>query len=47
MPAALVERRQRERQFLEQLLDTSKIDNYTVPVQIKANLRKYQQVRLT
>ncbi len=44
MPEALAEQRLKERQFLEQLLDTSKIDNYTVPVVIKADLRKYQQV---
>ena len=47
MSAELVERRGRDRQFLEQLLDTSKIENYTVPIEIRADLRKYQQVRLT
>ncbi len=45
MPKALAEQRHKERQFLEQLLDTSKLENYTVPVPIKADLRKYQQVR--
>lgn len=44
MPASLVEQRGKNREFLEQLLNTSKIDNYTVPVAIKADLRKYQQV---
>ncbi len=44
MPPSLVERRLQERVFLEQLLDTTKLDNYVVPVPIKADLRKYQQV---
>ncbi|XP_064406197.1 TATA-binding protein-associated factor 172-like [Halichondria panicea] len=43
MPPSLVERRLQERVFLEQLLDTTKLDNYVVPVPIKADLRKYQQ----
>ena len=44
MAASLDERRKTERKFLEQLLDISKLDSYTVPVPIKANLRQYQQV---
>ena len=44
MPPSLAERRQSERKFLEQLLDISKLESYTVPVPIKADLRKYQQV---
>jgi TATA-binding protein-associated factor len=44
MPPDLAERRKKDRLFLEQLLDTSKLDNYSVPVSIKADLRKYQQV---
>ena len=44
MPPDLVERRKTDRLFLEQLLDTSKLENYSVPVSIKADLRKYQQV---
>ena len=44
MPQTLALRRRNERQFLEQLLDTSKIECYRVPVPIKADLRKYQQV---
>nr|XP_054762418.1 TATA-binding protein-associated factor 172-like [Lytechinus pictus] len=43
MTDALVEQKNRERRFLEQLLDSSKLDNYKVPVPIKAELRKYQQ----
>lgn len=44
MPSDLVERRAKDRLFLEQLLDTSKLENYSVPVSIMADLRKYQQV---
>ena len=47
MPQSLAEQREKERGFLEQLLDTSKLENYTVPVPIKADLRKYQQVYCT
>ena len=43
MPGALCEQRARERLFLEQLLDTSKLESYSVPISIKADLRKYQQ----
>jgi len=39
----LLKRRENERQFLTQLLDGSKVEQYTLPVQIKAELRKYQQ----
>ena len=44
MPEALAKKRNTDRKFLEQLLDISKLDNYTVPVPIKADLRQYQQV---
>lgn len=44
MPLPLAEQREKERSFLEQLLDTSKLESYSVPVPIKADLRKYQQV---
>ena len=40
-----MEQKQKERKFLEQLLDGTKVENYTIPVPIKAELRKYQQVR--
>ena len=40
-----MEQKQKERKFLEQLLDGKKVENYTIPVPIKAELRKYQQVR--
>lgn len=40
----LIRQKARERHFLEQLLDSRKLENYTIPVPIKAELRKYQQV---
>ena len=46
MAEALVEQKARERHFLEQLLDSKKLDSYKVPVPIDAELRKYQQVIL-
>ncbi|KAF8969946.1 SNF2 superfamily chromatin remodeling protein [Flammula alnicola] len=39
----LLKRRETEREFLSQLLDGSKVEQYTIPVAIKAELRKYQQ----
>jgi TATA-binding protein-associated factor len=39
----LLRRRDEERQFLAQLLDGSKVEQYVLPVKIKAELRKYQQ----
>lgn len=39
----LLERRLAERQFLTQLLDGSKVEQYTLPAPIQAELRKYQQ----
>ncbi|KAI5107880.1 TATA-binding protein-associated factor 172, partial [Silurus meridionalis] len=39
----LIRQKARERHFLEQLLDSRKLENYTIPVPIKAELRKYQQ----
>ena len=44
MPKTLIEQKQKERKFLEQLLNNSKLDTYDIPVPIKAELRKYQQV---
>jgi len=45
MSAKLAVKRDSDRHFIEQLLDTSKLDSYMVPVAIKADLRKYQQVK--
>jgi hypothetical protein len=38
-----LKRRDEERQFLAQLLDGSKVEQYQIPVKINAELRKYQQ----
>ncbi|KAM3606110.1 uncharacterized protein V6R79_010725 [Siganus canaliculatus] len=43
MSADLIRQKARERHFLEQLLDGRKLENYKIPVPIKAELRKYQQ----
>lgn len=40
----LIRQKARERHFMEQLLDSRKLENYKIPVPIKAELRKYQQV---
>ncbi|TFY68331.1 hypothetical protein EVG20_g3602 [Dentipellis fragilis] len=42
-PEELLKRRDEERQFLMQLLDGSKVEQYVIPVTINAELRKYQQ----
>ncbi|KAL4065257.1 hypothetical protein J3A83DRAFT_4375778 [Scleroderma citrinum] len=42
-PDELLKRREDERQFLTQLLGGGKVEPYTIPVSIKAELRKYQQ----
>lgn len=42
-PERLMTKRQNERQFLSQLLDGSKVEQYDLPVEIKAELRKYQR----
>ncbi|THH31546.1 hypothetical protein EUX98_g2662 [Antrodiella citrinella] len=39
----LLKRREEERQFLTQLLDGTKVQQFDIPVTIKAELRKYQQ----
>lgn len=39
----MIEQKQKERKFLEQLLDGSKLDEYKVPITVNAQLRKYQQ----
>ncbi|XP_073411973.1 TATA-binding protein-associated factor 172 [Dendrobates tinctorius] len=43
MSEELIKLKARERNFLEQLLDGKKLENYKIPVPIKAELRKYQQ----
>lgn len=44
MSEELIRMKAKERHFLEQLLDGKKLENYEIPVPIKAELRKYQQV---
>merc|ERR1719494_1591708 len=43
MPTELIEKKIKERHFLEQLLDGSKVDCFSIPIPIKTDLRKYQQ----
>lgn len=43
MSAEMLAHRDEERKFLAQLLDSSKVENYEIPVPINAELRKYQQ----
>lgn len=43
MSAEMLAQRDAERRFLSQLLDSSKVENYEIPVKINAELRKYQQ----
>ncbi|KAK3090954.1 hypothetical protein FSP39_016028 [Pinctada imbricata] len=43
MKASLVEAKEKERKFLDQLIDGSNLENYKVCVPIMAELRKYQQ----
>lgn len=45
MSEALVKQKEAERHFLDQLLDGTKLDKFAIPVPIKCELRKYQQVR--
>ncbi|RKP24489.1 hypothetical protein SYNPS1DRAFT_23436, partial [Syncephalis pseudoplumigaleata] len=39
----MMAQRGEERRFLEQLMDTSKLEKFTIPVSVNAELRKYQQ----
>ncbi|KPI37186.1 TATA-binding protein-associated factor MOT1 [Cyphellophora attinorum] len=43
MPEALLRGRERERQFMAQMLDPKKVEAFQIPVAIKAELRPYQQ----
>ena len=44
MSDRMLKQKKREREFLERLLDPSKIMNHTIPIPIHAELRSYQQV---
>lgn len=43
MPEELLLGRERERKFMAQMLDPKKVESFTIPVAIKAELRSYQQ----
>ncbi|ODV83735.1 hypothetical protein CANARDRAFT_202541 [[Candida] arabinofermentans NRRL YB-2248] len=43
MPADLLGGRNKEREFIQQMMDPTKIQPFELPVAIKATLRKYQQ----
>lgn len=45
MSPALIAEKEKQRKFLEQLMDGSKLEGYNIVVPVKAELRKYQQVR--
>lgn len=47
MPAELLSGRDREREFIQQMMDPTKIAPFELPVTIKATLRKYQQEGVT
>lgn len=43
LPKEMIEGRDRERQFMAQMLDPKKVENFDIPVAIQATLRHYQQ----
>ncbi len=43
LPSEMLEGRDRERKFIAQMLDPKKVEPFTIPVTIKAELRSYQQ----
>lgn len=43
MPPEMLALRDKERQFLAQLLDSKKLEPFQIPVKINAELCKYQQ----
>ena len=43
MSTAMVAQKQKDRRFLDQLMDSSKLEHYTLPTRITATLRSYQQ----
>lgn len=43
LPEELVASRERERDFIQQMMDPSKAKPFKLPIAIKATLRKYQQ----
>lgn len=43
MPKELLEGRDREREFIQQMMDPTKVKPYDLPITVNATLRKYQQ----
>lgn len=43
LPPRLLAHRDKEREFLKQLMNNRKVDPYVIPVNIKAELRPYQR----
>jgi len=43
MPKDLLQGREKERKFIQQMMDPTKIEPFKLPVSIRATLRKYQQ----
>ncbi|KAJ1731855.1 TATA-binding protein-associated factor mot1 [Coemansia biformis] len=41
--AELMAKREHERKFLSQLMDSSKLESFRIPIKVNATLRKYQQ----
>lgn len=46
MEARLTAEKEKQRLFLEQLMDSSKLESYKVSIPVDAELRKYQQVQI-
>lgn len=46
MKASLTAEKEKQRLFLEQLMDSSKLEDYKISIPVDAQLRKYQQVSL-
>ena len=46
MKASLTAEKEKQRLFLEQLMDSSKLEDYKISIPVDAQLRKYQQVNL-
>jgi TATA-binding protein-associated factor len=44
MSPVLIAEKEKQRKFLEQLMDGSKLESYDIVVPVKAELRKYQKV---
>jgi len=47
MSKELTQRKDKERYFISQLFNPKEMEDYKIPVPIKAQLRSYQQVRIS